>query len=63
MLPAAISRREVAWRLLGREQFVRESFGNIISQSNEMNQAHIILRDMGANAKSPGAVADNFLQL
>jgi succinoglycan biosynthesis transport protein ExoP len=46
-----------------REQSVKESLGKTISQSNEMNQAQIILRDMEANAQSSRALADNFLQL
>jgi succinoglycan biosynthesis transport protein ExoP len=46
-----------------REESVKESLGKTISQSNEMNQAQIILRDMEANAQSSRALADNFLQL
>jgi succinoglycan biosynthesis transport protein ExoP len=46
-----------------REESVRSSLGNTISQSNEMNQAQIILRDMESNAQSSRALADNFLQL
>jgi succinoglycan biosynthesis transport protein ExoP len=46
-----------------REQSVQTSLGSTISQSNEMNQAQIILRDMESNAQSSRALADNFLQL
>jgi succinoglycan biosynthesis transport protein ExoP len=46
-----------------REQSVRDSLGKSISQSNELNQAQIILRDLEANAQSSRALADNFLQL
>jgi polysaccharide biosynthesis transport protein len=46
-----------------REESVKQSLGTTISQSNEMNQAQIILRDMEANAQSSRALADNFLQL
>ena len=46
-----------------REESVKQSLGKTISQSNEMNQAQIVLRDMEANAQSSRALADNFLQL
>jgi succinoglycan biosynthesis transport protein ExoP len=46
-----------------REQSVQNSLGSSISQSNETNQAQIILRDMESNAQSSRALADNFLQL
>jgi polysaccharide biosynthesis transport protein len=46
-----------------REESVKQSLGKTITQSNEMNQAQIILRDMEANAQSSRALADNFLQL
>jgi polysaccharide biosynthesis transport protein len=46
-----------------REESVKNSLGTTISQSNEMNQAQIILRDMESNAQSSRALADNFLQL
>jgi succinoglycan biosynthesis transport protein ExoP len=46
-----------------REQSVQNSLGSTISQSNETNQAQIILRDMESNAQSARALSDNFLQL
>jgi len=46
-----------------REQSVLESLGKTISQSNDLNQAQIILRDMESNAQSSRALTDNFLQL
>jgi succinoglycan biosynthesis transport protein ExoP len=46
-----------------REASVQKSLGNTIGQSNEMNQAQVILRDMESNAQSSRALADNFLQL
>lgn len=46
-----------------REASVQKNLGTTIGQSNEMNQAQVILRDMESNAQSSRALADNFLQL
>ncbi|MBR1151595.1 polysaccharide biosynthesis tyrosine autokinase [Bradyrhizobium sp. JYMT SZCCT0428] len=46
-----------------RQQSVEASLGTTISQTNQTNQAQIILRDLESNAQSSRALADNFLQL
>ncbi|MBW7971551.1 polysaccharide biosynthesis tyrosine autokinase [Bradyrhizobium sp. BR 10289] len=46
-----------------REASVQASLKSTIDQSNDTNQAQIVLRDLDSNAQSARALADNFLQL
>ncbi len=46
-----------------REASVQSSLKSTIDQSNNTNQAQIVLRDLDSSAQSARAVADNFLQL
>lgn len=46
-----------------REASVQASLKSTIDQSNNTNQAQIVLRDLDSNAQSARALADNFLQL
>jgi succinoglycan biosynthesis transport protein ExoP len=45
-----------------REDAVQKGLNNIISQSNDTNQAQITLRELDSTAQSYRAMADNFLQ-
>jgi succinoglycan biosynthesis transport protein ExoP len=45
-----------------REDAVQKGLTNIISQSNDTNQAQITLRELDSTAQSYRAMADNFLQ-
>lgn len=45
-----------------REDAVQKGLNNIVSESNETNQAQITLRDLEATSQSYRALADNFLQ-
>jgi len=45
-----------------REDAVQRGLNNIISQSNDTNQAQITLRELDSTAQSYRAMADNFLQ-
>jgi polysaccharide biosynthesis transport protein len=45
-----------------REDAVQTGLNNIISQSNDTNQAQITLRELDSTAQSYRAMADNFLQ-
>jgi succinoglycan biosynthesis transport protein ExoP len=45
-----------------REDAVQSGLNNIISQSNDTNQAQITLRELDSTAQSYRAMADNFLQ-
>jgi polysaccharide biosynthesis transport protein len=45
-----------------REEAVQKGLDNIVSQSNQTNQAQITLRELDSTAQSYRAMADNFLQ-
>jgi succinoglycan biosynthesis transport protein ExoP len=45
-----------------REDAVQKGLNNIISQSNDTNQAQITLRELDSTSQSYRAMADNFLQ-
>jgi succinoglycan biosynthesis transport protein ExoP len=47
---------------MARESAVQKGLNDIISQSNDTNQAQITLRDLDSTAQSYRAMADNFLQ-
>lgn len=47
---------------VSREAAIQKSLNDIVSQSNETNQAQITLRQLDATAQSYRATADNFLQ-
>jgi polysaccharide biosynthesis transport protein len=47
---------------MSREDAVQKGLNNIISQSNDTNQAQITLRELDSTAQSYRAMADNFLQ-
>jgi polysaccharide biosynthesis transport protein len=46
-----------------REQAIQTNLGSSISQTNESNQAQIVLRELESNAQSSRALSDNFLQM
>jgi succinoglycan biosynthesis transport protein ExoP len=47
---------------MARESAVQKGLNDIISQSNDTNQAQITLRELDSTAQSYRAMADNFLQ-